>query len=264
MAQTKNISVEKLLIGTLATIIGGGTAMQFGGSYDSLAAVETLFTLYCCVFGFVTLTGLVVDHQRNKTLSNKQLVKKNSLLQLAHRYNQVTDMLEESYRLEKQSLGFFGSRAKEQLRQRYEQEYLKNRQAFEQERKQLLVQQHIDDPIARKFRKLWTVAITAGLLCEVAACSYTLGTASELESKASPQAVNTQASETDDAQTPLWTAETVPMPHLTDGSRYVSNPDQIISAQTEQLLNSMLKKMADSICSESSIFFNMLLSSCSV
>lgn len=43
------------------------------------------------------------------------------------------------------------------------------------------------------------------------------------------------------------------MPHLTDGSRYVSNPDQVINTHTEQLLNKMLKRMDDSLQVESAM-----------
>jgi len=40
-----------------------------------------------------------------------------------------------------------------------------------------------------------------------------------------------------------WNVKDIPMPHLMDASRYVSNPDRIITSQTEKALNGMLKDL---------------------
>jgi uncharacterized membrane protein YgcG len=50
-----------------------------------------------------------------------------------------------------------------------------------------------------------------------------------------------------------WNAKNIPMPHLTDGSRYVSNPDHVVSDNTEALLNQWLRKMDDSLQIESAM-----------
>lgn len=251
MTQKTNISVEKLMIITIISVIGGGTALQLGGNLGTLASLHSLFEVYCAVFGILSVAGLILDRQQNKELTKKSLVKKNNLHSLAQRHNQVTDMLEINYHVEKSSLGLFDSRLKEQLRKRYELQYLKNKQDFENSRRYLVASQNEDNPTTRKFRRFWRVFVILGLVCNVAACSYTLGTAIELDAQAVPQPVS--PSNIVEDKTPKWNAETVPMPHLTDGSRYVSNPDNIISNHTEQLLNRMLKIMDDSLQIESSM-----------
>lgn len=251
MTQKTNISVEKLMIITIISVIGGGTALQLGGNLGTLASLHSLLELYCAVFGIVSVAGIILDRQQNKKLTKNTLIKKNNLHALAQRHNQVTDILESNYHAEKSSLGLFDSRLKEQLRQRYELQYLKNKQDFEKKRIRLVSSQNEDNPTTRKFKRFWRTFILVGLLANVAACSYTLGTATELEAKATPQPIS--SSNLSNGETPLWNAETIPMPHITDGSRYVSNPDKVISNHTEQLLNRMLKTMDDSLQIESSM-----------
>ncbi len=230
------------MVGVLAAIIGGGTAMQMGAATGSLATVESLMMWFCSIFGILTGGGLIADHVNNKTLKSKMLARNNKLSLLAKRHNDVIDLLEDQYHMEKESMGFFGSHQKEQLRQRYEQLYIQNQQDFEQERRQLLAQQQqVDDPVTRMFKKYWKTLFAAGFLCLVAAFSYTIGTIDRLE----PQPQAEQLGE--------WTAENIPMPHLTNGHRYVSNPDQVVSESTVQLLDRQLKKMDDSLNIESAM-----------
>jgi uncharacterized membrane protein YgcG len=48
-----------------------------------------------------------------------------------------------------------------------------------------------------------------------------------------------------------WNAKDIPMPHLTDGSRYVTNPDSIITEETVARLDAKLKQLDDSLGIES-------------
>ena len=44
-----------------------------------------------------------------------------------------------------------------------------------------------------------------------------------------------------------WTAESITLPHLTDGALYVSNPDSLLTPETEASLNATLKRMDDEL-----------------
>ena len=49
----------------------------------------------------------------------------------------------------------------------------------------------------------------------------------------------------------IWTVDEIPMPHLKDASCYVSNPDTVISKDTEKRINIILKKLDDVFSIES-------------
>ncbi len=229
------------MIGSLAVLIGGGTAMRLGASSGTLASVESLMMMFCAVFGSLTAGGLITDHIKNKSLETRSLERNNKLLQLAKKHNDITDLLEEEYRMEKKSAGLFGSFQEEELRERYELLYYRNKDAFNQEYKQLTAQQNAESPITQKFKKFWKILFVVGLITHIAASCYTLGTADRLE--ASPQPDQLRG----------WTAEAIPMPHLKDGNRYVSNPDEVVSSHTVQLLDQQLKRMDDSLQIESAM-----------
>lgn len=53
--------------------------------------------------------------------------------------------------------------------------------------------------------------------------------------------------------TEVWSADNIPLPHLTDGSQYVSNPDGVISQATTDSLNLMLRQLDTNLEVESAI-----------
>lgn len=50
-----------------------------------------------------------------------------------------------------------------------------------------------------------------------------------------------------------WSAENIPMPHMQDHSKYVSNPDGILSEQIVDSINVVLGKLDDVLCIESAM-----------
>ena len=245
--QKNNISATQLMIGSLAGIIGLGTAVSIGASTGTVESARLLLQLFCTTFVTLTVGGLVIDHQSDKQQKSLEKAKRDSLKKIANRYNAVTDLLESEYQREKSQLGLFGSRQKEALRQRYENKYMQNRRAFEQERKLFLEDFSTITPATEKRKRMWKWFIAIGLLTQLTACGYTIGVMPS-DTPATVAPAQTSATET-----PVWNAENIPMPHLTDGSRYVSNPDQVVSANTERLLNQWLKRMDDSLQIESAM-----------
>lgn len=251
MAKNKNnTSATQLMLGTLAGIIGMGTAISVGASSGSVESASSLFQLFCTVFIPLTIGGLVVDHSKNKELKSILQAKRATLHQIAQKYNAVTDLLKSEYHLKRKELGFFNSSQKESLRNSYEQKYLSNFRAFEQERKLFLDSFEATTPTAIRLKTYWKRFIVIGLLTQVMACGYTIGSMPDITTD-SPSITTESADE--QTTTTVWNADNIPMPHLTDGSRYVSNPDKVVSEHTEQLLNGWLKRMDDSLLIESAM-----------
>ena len=235
------------MLGALAGIIGMGTGISIGASSGSVESASYLSLLFCTIFVPLTICGLVIDHSKNKELKSLLQTKRSSLLQIAKKYNAVTDLLKSEYHHKKKELGFFNSSQKESLRNAYEQQYLSNAKAFEQERTLFLDCFEATTPTAKRFKAYWKRFIAIGLLTQVIACGYTVGSMPDITTDVSTN------STVQSTTTREWNADNIPMPHLTDGSRYVSNPDKVVSEHTEQLLNRWLKRMDDSLLIESAM-----------
>lgn len=252
MAKNKNnLSATQLMLGALAGIIGTGTAISVGASSGSVESASSLFQLFCTIFVPMTICGLFVDHKKNKDLKGILEYKRSSLTKIANKYNAVTDLLKSEYHLKKKELGFFNSSQKEALRRTYEQQYLSNCRAFEQERNLFLDTFEGIPPTSKRLKTYWKRFIAVGILTQVMACGYTIGSMPDITSE-TPSTTTIQVNG-EQISTPVWNADNIPMPHLTDGSRYVSNPDKVVSEHTEQLLNGWLKRMDDSLLIESAM-----------
>ena len=234
------------MLSTLAGIVGSGTAMSLGTTYGTVEGAWLVLALFCAIFAPLCGYGLMAEKKSNKALESKMLTKRNSLATIASKYNSVTQMLEDSYIREKRQKGVFASREKERLRQYYESQYYKNKAAYEQERQAFLNSFDAETPQSAKMKKFWHWVIPLGLIAQLSACGYSLGALSEPEPEGMSSAMQVQ-------EVRYWNAESIPMPHLTDGSRYVSNPDNVVSANTEALLNQWLKKLDDSLQIESAM-----------
>ena len=240
-----------MMVGALAGIIGTGAAVTAGTAAGSLATAWTLLGFYCTVFIPLSMGSLMVDKRKNTELKSRQLVRRQSLSRIADKYNAVIDMLESSYESEKRMLGIFNRREKEKLRRQYEKKYEQNKAAFEREREAFLKANNAETPTTMRFKTYWKKLIAIGMLTQMIACGYTVGTMNSGEEPIVAAPARTTAAQAQ--ETPAWNADNIPMPHLTDGSRYVSNPDQVVTAHTEQLLNQLLKKMDDSLQIESAM-----------
>lgn len=231
------------MVGSIASIVGASQSLSLGAeSTPEMAAM--LLMLFCLVFGLMAGGGLLADFSMNKSLKSKMLARRDSLLTIAQKYNAVTKLLESQYNNEKGQMAL-SSIQKEALRKRYEQKYFQNKSAFEAERQSYLHSIETDTPTIRHFKTYWKWLIGLGLFTQLMACSYTVGALSP-ESQPSPTPLSATPLEGN-----LWNADNLPMPHLEDASRYVVNPDNVVSANTETLLNQWFKKLDDSLKIES-------------
>ena len=242
------VSGTAVMVTALGAIVGGGTAMRMGAAAGTLESVWSVMELFFAIFGSLTIGGLVTDLKGNKMLTDQRRKEKLALKKTAQRHNEVTSLLVSNYRAEKRLTSQFDKRGREQLRRQYERQYEQNKRDYERECRQLLEEGQKESARTKRFKLLWQMFITVGIITQMAACSYTVGTVNALTP--SPQEPSTRPAE---GESTAWTAENIPMPHLTDGSRYVSNPDGVVTAETEQLLNRQLRRLDDSLQIESAM-----------
>ncbi len=237
------------MICALACIIGGGAAVTAGANGGTVETAAFLLQTFCLIFIPVAIGGLVIDLKQNKDFDKRQLERKNQLSRIAVKYNNVIELLKTNYSLEKKSLGLFDEDERDELRKSFEHKYEENRRAYENERLQFLNSTKASTSSSRKFKEYWKAFIVISFLTQLMACGYTFGSISTETEQPLPKPVVSKK----DSEPVAWNAENIPMPHLTDGSRYVSNPDNVVSENTERLLNTWLKRFDDSLQIESAM-----------
>lgn len=246
-----NSKVTKIMLGAVVAVVVFFLPFNLGADK---AIAELLPYIYGGTFGALIASGLLSDQKNRSEQKRLTAERKTALAQIAEKYNAVTTQLEESYESEKHALTGSGtsrwsfgpqkSTTKEGLRQEYEAKYLNNKAAFDKERKAYESQWKQETAKAFSFKRYWKWLIAAGVAAEIFSCNYSLAAEdqqSEAQRSTAMEVVETKA----------WNAKSIPMPHLTDGLRYVSNPDGVVTPETEQQLNVLLKKMDDSLNIES-------------
>lgn len=246
---SNGFSATKTMLLVVAVLTVFGASWALGLAAGPAAPTGTVAGLFATVFGTLTVAGLVADFRKQDKSRLALETKRQKLLDIVFRYNAVTKMLEQSYndeakRLKGSSWGAFHTgltRQREQLRKQYEKKYYQNKAAYTTERQKFLNDwKRTEKP--SKMSRYWKMVITAGIMTQIAACNYTL--ASKVTQTGESTYTPTEA-------TPEWQAKDIPMPHLTDGRLYVSNPDGVVSGNTVNRLNTTLKMMDDSLGIES-------------
>lgn len=181
--------------------------------------------------GLLAGGALVAELKGNRDYRARLSEKKKGLLDIVNKYNAVTTLLKQSYDQEPR-------RGKEDTRRSYSEKYQQNKAAYEQERR-VYIAAHSDDGNPT-LKRLWKWVLAGGLFGQLMACSYSLGSTDSVNGLLAGQQEPT-----------VWTARTIPMPHLTDGSLYVSNPDTLLSAATVSQMNQTLRRLDDELGIES-------------
>lgn len=83
-------------------------------------------------------------------------------------------------------------------------------------------------------REFWNKVIYGGVLASLTCC-FGSGCYVACSEDDGPQKLM--------GKTEAWNAENIPMPHLQDEDQYVTNPDKVLSKETVDSLNTMLKAM---------------------
>ena len=232
-----NNKVTKILVGTIAVI--AAMILPY-----SIGADKTIAELLPYIYGgtFATLIGggLLADNKNRDEQRKLLSERKDAIRQLTDKYNDATHQLELAYETRKQVMFTGTKEAKKEFSNLYEENktsFLKEVKDFQNEWKAKTAQ-------VFGYKSYWKKLIAAGLLAQLVACNYSMASMEEPE-----QAQRSAVMEASEEK--IWAAKDIPMPHLQDASRYVSNPDGIVTPETEQQLNVILKRMDDSLDIES-------------
>lgn len=216
-----------------------------------MEAAWTIFCIYVVLFGSMIAGGLFAERSSQNERKALLKAKKNDLVSRANRFNQQIKSLEQAYKQDKKALKGNQSifqkltgQSTNSLRKEYENRYSREKTRFSNEVKGIIQEWNHQQKSYRKWSHYWKALIVVGLITTLGACSHALAIYDETST---PQ----NATISNVATENYWRAEDIPMPHLTDASRYVSNPDSIISQETVKQLDAQLKQLDDSLGIES-------------
>ena len=225
----------------LLAIVASGTAMSLGTSYGSLEGAWEAFFLLCLVV-LPTLAVVYVSSSK-KAASIQPMVAqyKERISQLTEKYNNKIDRLEHTFQSD--STGMNAIKA-ELLREKYEKKYSELRRDYQNEQEIFLSDLKDKAPQFVQLQTKWKKLLTFSCIALVTAGAYSMGAmdANDNRQAAYSETGIESLSTTEDGQR-YWNAESIPIPYLTDSTRRVSNPDHVVSNNTEWQLNAMLQRM---------------------
>ena len=199
----------------------------------------TILEMYVTIFGLIVTVGILGD-KKGKGATQQLLDNTRARLRgCASRFNQQVKSLQKEYKAEK-------IHGKKSLKT-YEAKYNITKSDYDREANEIVKEWHNAKKDNQWWARYWKVVIVTGVICLLGACSEALVSLEEKDEQ--KQAPTEQIIKAHEER--VWNAKTIPMPHLTDGRRYVSNPDSIVSEETVRRLDAQLKKMDDSLGIES-------------
>lgn len=196
----------------------------------------TIFEMYIAIFGLIVTVGILND---KKGKGATQLLLDSTRARLAgcaSRFNQQVKALQNEYKTEKKH----GVRLKT-----YEIKYNITKTDYDREAKEIIREWKRAKKDDMWWRVFWRIVIVAGVISLLGACTEALASMEDIEEPVGTEEMTQTREEKE------WTARSIPMPHLTDGRRYVSNPDGIVSDETVRRLDAQLKQLDDSLGIES-------------
>ena len=227
----------KIMLGAIATILAMFLPHIIGADE---AVAELLPYIYGGTFGTLIASGLLTDNKNRAEQKKLLSERKQDIQQLADRYNDAIHQMELAFETRKQVM-LIGTKA---AKREYSALYEENKEKFLEECKTIQKDWKARTAKVFAFKSYWKKLIAAGILLQLVCCNYTMASMDDLQDEQSTALM-------EDVDEKVWTARDIPMPHLEDASRYVSNPDGIVTAETEQKLNDILKEMDDSLDIES-------------
>ena len=166
----------------------------------------TIFEMYIAIFGLIVTVGILND---KKGKGATQLLLNSTRARLAgcaNRFNQQVKALQREYKSEKKH----GARLKT-----YEIKYNIAKIDYDREANEIIREWKQAKKDDMWWRGFWKIVIVTGVISLLGACTEALVNIEENSVPASMEQM-TQAREDK-----VWTAQSIPMPHLTDGRRYV-------------------------------------------
>ena len=198
----------------------------------------TIFEMYVAVFGLIVVAGMLSDKKGKGATQQLLDSTRTRLVGCASRFNQQVKALQREYKTQRKLA------SKRGLLKSYHTKYEIAKIDYDREANEIIREWHGAKKDDLWWRNFWRIVIVAGIICNIGACSQAI-MALDMEEEPSTEGMAKTH------ETKVWDAKSIPMPHLTDGRRYVSNPDGIVSDETVRRLDAQLKKMDDSLGIES-------------
>ena len=236
-----------MLIMTIG-IVGSGIAMSMGSSYGTAEGAWTAWTVLCAIIVPLCAGGMIAEKRKEKLLEADLKVHHQHTDELTKRYNRQIDQLVREHR-EEYSNNLNKYLENDWLLSTYNKKYQSLEDKYKLEKE--VLESAFDDahPQHRHMKRLWQAIIVFGFIAQLVACGYSMGAIAEEEPLTSPPTHST-APQASNTEVTYWNAENIPIPYLTDSTRYVSNPEQVVSTATEQQLNQWLQRYNDSLSIE--------------
>ena len=235
-------SVTKLFIGFL--IVGFLLWMLpiFLGNHTHVKPnPEAIFRVFIIASSIIVGLGLLADLFLNP--NDRQIIgeKRSGLSAIASKYNQQVKALEREYVQEKQALTLAGSFKKQSLLKSYSARYDAVRVEYLKEYKDFVEFWLNSHKRYAMFGKIWGWILVIILCGAVFSCTYSMDVAVD------------NCLETEEAAPTYWNASNIPLPHLTDGTQYVSNPDSVLSPTTVSRINERMLQLDNELGIETAV-----------
>lgn len=201
-------------------------------------------TTFFYFLGFIILLvggGYTITRKWDYTPKTALMKKSSDINELTNKYNDAIRALEDSYKMEKKQLSILRISS---TRRQYSKRYQALEREYQSKRRQMNRSWEQMNPSWSKARNKWGWVFTIGMMGAFGCCSASMPIEDEEPVRS---AISSSTKER------YWNAETIPMPHLQDANQYVSNPDNVLSQNTVDLMNQTLKRLDTELNIESAV-----------
>ncbi len=220
-----------------------GLIMKIGSDHTDEVSPLTIVLMAAVVLGAIVLLG---KNANSKYADELEILeeKKKGLNDITIKYNKLVAGLEQSCNSQISTLASKKGKEERDIKKTFEKQYFSNKKDYEAERTAFLNQwkEKYGEPRLQRF---WQWAISIGFIAILGACSFSMGVSLP------PEPENAEMVELMESRS--WGADNIPMPHMTNGDLYVSNPDSILSKAVEDSINVVLKELDNRLGIESAM-----------
>ena len=214
----------------VALILAVGLGYQLYGSVS-----PAMLLLIVVAVGFVIISLL---NQRTKKFSaeiESLKKKRKELVKIGDKYNKDVKQLEADFRSEKNS-----SKIREDYSNKYEQIY----NNYRAESQAFIDQWNATHSNEQRLKSMWQNGIKTCVVARIAAGGLTMGIKMR---EAEPDRVASLM------ESRMWNADNIPMPHMHDATKYVSNPDSILSPAIVDSIDHIMYRLDTNLGIESAV-----------
>lgn len=232
--KTDNNTPTKILFGVVIAVFAVMLLLFVAiGNDNDVVDQEAVLRTFLYTVGATVSLGLVANILVNQKDRNDIEFKKSYLKMLESKYKSNVKDLRANYKIDNRR----NSMSKSSLMKLYSKQYDAVQERYLKERRSYLQSWRSTHRLQALLRTFWGWVLVLSLCGAVFSCSYSIDT-EETENEAT---VITKA----------WNAEDIPIPHLEDSRRYVSNPDNVLTENTVNRVDMTMKRMEDSLGIES-------------